>query len=70
MSESVAPNPQAVADRLEDAADEAIAVCGGNARDALKSLIVANGYLEAEVRELRAAVSSGYARGRFETYTG
>jgi hypothetical protein len=40
----------------------------------VKALLVANGYLEAEVQELQAAVSSGYARGyrfgRFKTYTG
>jgi hypothetical protein len=66
MPESAAPNPQADADRLEAAAVEAIAACGGDVRDALKALIVANGYLEAEVRELRAAVSIGYARGKFE----
>jgi hypothetical protein len=29
-------------------------------------LIVANEFLEAQVRELQAAVSSGYARGKFE----
>jgi hypothetical protein len=60
-------------DRLEATADQAIAACGGNARDAVKALLVANEYLEAEVQEL-AAVSSGYARGyrfgRFKTYTG
>lgn len=39
---------------LEDAADEAIAACGGDAREALKALIVANGFLEAQVEELRA----------------
>jgi hypothetical protein len=37
----------------------------------VKALIVANEYLEAEVQELQAAVSSGYARGykygRFKT---
>jgi hypothetical protein len=49
MSESAAPNPQADADRLEVAADEAVAACGGNVRDALKALIVANEYLESEV---------------------
>jgi hypothetical protein len=27
---------------------------------------VANGYLEAQVAELRAAVSTDYARGRYE----
>jgi hypothetical protein len=59
---------------LEATADQAIAACGGDARDAVKALLVANEYLEAEVRELQAAVSSGYARGyrfgRFKTYTG
>jgi stage V sporulation protein SpoVS len=66
MSQSAAPNPQADAGQLEEATDQAIAACGGDARGAVKALIVANGYLEAEVRELRAAVSNGYARGKFE----
>jgi stage V sporulation protein SpoVS len=66
MSQSAEPNSQADANRLEEAADEAIAVCGGDARHAVKALIVANGYLETEVQELRAAVSIGYARGKFE----
>jgi hypothetical protein len=61
-------------DRLEIAADQAIAACGGNARDAVKALIVANEFLEAQVEELQADVSKGYARGyyhgRFKTYTG
>ena len=70
MSQSAAPNPQADADRLEMAADEAIAACGGDLRDALKALIVANEYLESEVCELMQAVSHAYARGRFKTYTG
>jgi hypothetical protein len=50
-------------DRLEAATDQAIAACGGNARDAVKALIVANEFLEAEVKQLQAAVSNGYARG-------
>jgi hypothetical protein len=53
-------------DRLEAATDQAIAACGGNARDAVKALIVANEFLEAEVKQLQAAVSNGYARGKFE----
>jgi len=57
MSESAAPNPQADADRLEVAADEAVAACGGNVREALKALIVANEFLETEVCELMQAVS-------------
>jgi hypothetical protein len=71
MPESTAPNPQADADRLEEAADQAIAACGGDVRAALKALIVANEFLEAE---LQTSVSTGYVRGyrhgRFKTYTG
>lgn len=70
MSESAAPNSQADADRLEVAADEAIAACGGDVRDALKAMIVANEFLESEIRELMQAVSHAYVRGRFKTHTG
>jgi hypothetical protein len=70
MPQSAAPNPQADADRLEAAADQAIAACGGDARAALKALIVANEYLESEVCELMQAVSHAYVRGRFKTYNG
>jgi hypothetical protein len=70
MSRSAAPNPQADADRLEAAADEAIAALGGDVRDALKALIVANEYLESEVCEVMRAISHSYARGRFKTYSG
>ena len=55
---------------MEVATDQAIAACGGNARDAVKALIVANEYLEAEVCDLMQAVSHAYARGRFQTYSG
>jgi hypothetical protein len=53
-------------DGLEVATDQAIAACGGDVRSAIKSLIVANEYLEWEVKQLQAAVSNGYARGKFE----
>jgi hypothetical protein len=66
MPESAAPNSQADADRLETATDQVIAACSGDARDAVRALIVANEFLEAQVRELQAAVSHGYARGKFE----
>ncbi|THD65330.1 MAG: hypothetical protein E7813_15310 [Bradyrhizobium sp.] len=66
MPQSVAPNPQADAERLEAATEQAIAACGGVARDAVKALIVTNEFLEAQVRELQATVSHGYARGKFE----
>jgi hypothetical protein len=66
MPQTAAPNPQADADRREAATDHAIAACGGDARDAVKALIVANEFLEAQVAELRAAVSNGYVHGKFE----
>jgi hypothetical protein len=51
---------------LKRLTDQAIEACGGDARDAVKALIVANEFLEARVEELQAAVSHGYARGKFE----
>ena len=68
------PKPEPDPDRLEAVTDQAIAACGGDARDAVKALIVANEFLEAQAAQLKADVSSGYARGyyhgRFRTYTG
>ena len=58
------------ADELEAAVDEAITACSGDMRSAIRSLIVANEYLEFEVCELMAAVSHAYVRGRFRTYSG
>jgi len=57
-------------DELEAAVDEAIAVCDGDMRAAVRALIVANDYLEGEVRELMKAVSRAYVRGRFQSYSG
>ena len=68
--DAVPKDPQADVDPLEAAADEAIAACGGKARDAVKALIVANEFLESEVCELMQAVSHAYRRGRFKTYSG
>jgi hypothetical protein len=51
-------------DPLESAADQVIAACDGDVRAAIRALIVANGMLEAELNDARAATSKGYARGR------
>lgn len=56
--------------RRELATDEAIAACSGNAREAVKALLIANEYLESEICELMQAVSHAYARARFKTYSG
>ena len=55
---------------LEVSADQAIAACGGDPREAVKALILANDFLEAQVEELKRAVSAGYARGRFDLSRG
>jgi len=64
-------NPQSENDRLEAAADEAIAACGGDMRSTIRALILANEYLE---YELQTKVSQGYMRGvkhgRFNTHSG
>ena len=59
----MSPSPT---DTLEAAADQAIAAYGGDAREAVKALIVVNNFLEAQVAKLQASVSTGYARGRFD----
>jgi hypothetical protein len=61
---SSSPNLQSDADQLEAATDQAIAACGGDTREAVKALIVANSFLEAELEKLQASVSTGYARGK------
>ena len=43
----------------EKACDQAIAMCDGNLRSTIKALIMANEYLEAELTELQAEISSG-----------
>jgi hypothetical protein len=48
---------------LDAAVNAAIAACGGDARAAVSALIVANNYLEAEVKRLAEAVSLGFTRG-------
>lgn len=63
---AVPETPTPPAEDLELAADQAIAACGGDARKAVKALIVANSFLEAQVAELKAAVSTGYSRGRYD----
>ncbi|MCS3763037.1 hypothetical protein ML401_25740 [Bradyrhizobium sp. 62B] len=51
-------------DDLETAADQAISACGGDARKAVKALIVANDFLETQLDGLWRKVSTGYTRGR------
>ena len=60
MAEPKAEEP----DPLEVAVDQAVAICDGDTRAALKAALVANGFLESEVQRLTHAVSVGFMRGR------
>jgi hypothetical protein len=64
MSAALQPSSVSSAAGLDAAADQAIAACGGDARETVKALIVANDFLEVQLEELRSKVSAGYARGR------
>lgn len=71
MPQATAPKPNSDAEQLEAAANQAIAACGGDAREAVKALLIANEFLE---HEIEVRVSRGYMRGvkhgRFNTYSG
>ncbi len=57
------PNTRIELDQYESACDEVIALCGGDARSAVKTLLVANAFLEQELALAKLAVSYGYSRG-------
>jgi hypothetical protein len=50
--------------QLEIEVQEAIDLCGGDARAALRATLMANSYLQGEVDRLEAAASPGFARRR------
>ena len=45
-------------DAYDDAVKEAIALCGGTPHGAIKALIMANEYLEAQLRAMQIAVTA------------
>lgn len=49
-------------DVLENEIQEALNICGGDAMKALRITLIANAFLEAQIDQLSAEVSSGYAR--------
>jgi hypothetical protein len=66
MPDPAASNPSAPdpAAALEAEVDEAISLCSGDVRAALRTTLIANAFLEAELERLSEAVSAGFARGR------
>jgi hypothetical protein len=59
---ALAPERAGVPDH-DCAADEAIALCGGDARQAVRELLISHGLLESELEMARATNSYGFTRG-------
>ncbi len=51
-------------DLLEAGIEQAIAICDGDVRAALRAALIANSFLADEVERLMRAASLGFARGR------
>lgn len=64
MLDNLASGPQSESERLDLAADQAIAACGGDLRSTVRALILANEFLEYELCEMFKAVINGRSRGR------
>jgi hypothetical protein len=54
--------PAYVPDLLEAGVEQAIAICDGNMRAALRAALIANSFLADEVERLTREVSLGFAR--------
>jgi hypothetical protein len=50
-------------DDWESAVDQVLAICDNDPRTALRTLLIANEYLNGEMERLQAMISNGYARG-------
>jgi hypothetical protein len=49
-------------DDWKGSVDQVLAICAGDPRAALRTLLIANEYLHGEVDRLHAMISRGYAR--------
>jgi hypothetical protein len=58
------PTEAEAAAALEREVDYAIAICDGDVRAALRSTLVANAFLDAELERLVQVVSVGFTRGK------
>jgi hypothetical protein len=51
-------------DEIEPEVDEAIALCDGDVRAALRATLIANSFLDARCTLLGQAISAGFSRGK------
>jgi hypothetical protein len=64
MSAAPQLDPLADVERLDVAADQAIAACDGDVRAAIRALLIANDFLERRNQQLAAYISVGFVRGQ------
>jgi hypothetical protein len=64
LKRSIEPEEADAAAILKAEVEEAIALCGGDVRGALRATLIANAYLDREVERSTEAISTGFARGR------
>jgi hypothetical protein len=64
MNQPAVEAAPSVAEALEEEVRQAIALCNGDAVAALRATLVANKFLESQLDEAQAQVSSGYLRGK------
>jgi hypothetical protein len=51
---------------LEAEVDDAISLCGGDARAALRATLLANAFLEAQIERLTEVASADFSRKKFQ----
>ena len=56
------PESKSPQDIVDEEVRQALAICRGDAIAALRTTLIANAFLEAQVEELTAQVSAGYGR--------
>jgi hypothetical protein len=68
MPHPAASNPLEIdpATTLEAEVNDAISLCGGDARAALRATLLANAFLEAQVERLSEVASAGFSRKKFQ----
>jgi hypothetical protein len=68
MSRPAASRPLEIdpASTLEAEVDDAIALCGGDTRAALRATLLANAFLETQLELLSEVASAGFSRGKLQ----
>jgi hypothetical protein len=71
MTAGPQPNPQEESEHLDIAIAQAIEACGGDMWSTIRALLLANEFLETELKaNTSKGYKRGYAHGKCRAYTG